>query len=264
MARLRYRLVDVFTTTSFSGNPLCVVLDACPQDLMQRIAREVNLSETTFPTVTGESAYRMRIFTPTIELPFAGHPSVGTAWCLGPGRWEQTTAGGTVTVIATEAGAHMTQPAPDLTSVSVPEAEVVAALGLPTADHVVRSSAGGVTHILVCTDHSLDRLQPDLGAVADVSRRCSAYTIVPMRQHDDATIHARVFAPAAGVPEDPGSGSAAGPIALVAKDVWNTSSEVTVLMGAEVGRPSQIEVKIADELWVGGAVVISAEGHFYT
>ena len=264
VARLRYRLVDVFASTTFTGNPLCVVLDECPPDLMPRIAREVNLSETTFPTVTGAASYSMRIFTPTIELPFAGHPSIGTAWCMGPGRWEQTTAGATVSVLATEAGARMTQPAPQLTDLDRMEAEVVAAVGLASAEHVVRSTAGGVTHILVCTDHPLDQLKPDLDAVAAASRRCDAHTIVPMRRSNDTTVQARVFAPAVGVPEDPGSGSAAGPVALVAREVWRTDAHVAVLMGAEVGRPSRIDVEIADELWVGGAVVMSAEGQFYT
>ena len=260
---MRYRLVDVFTSTTFAGNPLCVVLDECPPDLMPRIAREVNLSETTFPTVTGAASYSMRIFTPMMELPFAGHPSIGTAWCMGPGRWEQTTVGATVSVIATEGGARMTQPAPQLTAVAGLETEVVASVGLTSAEHVVRSTAGGVTHILVCTDQPLDQLKPDLGAVAAASRRGDAHTIVPMRRSDNATIQARVFARAAGVPEDPGSGSAAGPIALLAREVWGTDSRAAVLMGAEIGRPSRIDVEIADELWVGGDVVVSAEGQFY-
>jgi trans-2,3-dihydro-3-hydroxyanthranilate isomerase len=68
-----------------AGNPLCVVLDHCPVDLMQAVAREVNLSETTFPIQTGNDSYEMRIFSPTLELPFAGHPSIGTAWVLGAG-----------------------------------------------------------------------------------------------------------------------------------------------------------------------------------
>ncbi len=76
---MRYRIVDVFTERPLEGNPLCVVLDPCPPELMQRIAREANLSETTFPVQTGENAYEMRIFTPTVELPFAGHTSLGTA-----------------------------------------------------------------------------------------------------------------------------------------------------------------------------------------
>ena len=75
MARLRYRLVDVFTERPFSGNPLCVVLDRCPGDLMQAIAREVNLSETTFPVQTGDDSYEMRIFSPAA---FTSNP---VRWC---------------------------------------------------------------------------------------------------------------------------------------------------------------------------------------
>lgn len=71
---LRYRIVDVFTDVPLAGNALCVVLDPCPEPVMTAIAREVNLSETTFPVVTGEDSYEMRIFTPSAELPFAGHP----------------------------------------------------------------------------------------------------------------------------------------------------------------------------------------------
>lgn len=62
---------------------------------MQKIAREANLSETTFPSLTGDDSYEMRIFSPTVELPFAGHPSIGTAWLLGPRRWTQVTSGAT-------------------------------------------------------------------------------------------------------------------------------------------------------------------------
>src|SRR3954454_12065957 len=92
-------------------------MDPCPEQLMGAIAREMNLSETTFPTATASAAYRMRIFTPSAELPFAGHPSLGTAWVLGPGRWEQTTAGAVVTVEADATGAVMTQPDPEITEV---------------------------------------------------------------------------------------------------------------------------------------------------
>src|SRR6266581_2872832 len=126
---LRYRLVDVFTERPLEGNPLCVVLDSCPPELMQRIAREANLSETTFPVQTGENTYEMRIFTPTVELQFAGHPSLGTAWLLGPGRWTQTTTGATVIVEADERGATMTQPRPEFIQVEEEADYVMSALG---------------------------------------------------------------------------------------------------------------------------------------
>ena len=263
MARLRYRLVDVFTERPFSGNPLCVVLDRCPQDdLMQAIAREVNLSETTFPVQTADDSYEMRIFSPTIELPFAGHPSIGTAWVLGPRRWTQVTSGTTVTVEADEHGAQMTQPRPEFEPVEEEWDAVLSALGLDSADGICRSTAGGTTHVLVATSEPIDALDPDLSRVADVSRRCRSHTLVPMRATDRSQLHARVFAPAAGVTEDPGSGSAAGPIGLFARELWSTDERVTITMGAEIGRPSQLEVDITGEILVGGRVAISAEGEF--
>jgi trans-2,3-dihydro-3-hydroxyanthranilate isomerase len=83
-----------------------------------------------------------------------------------------------------------------------------------------------------------------------------------MRMIDRSRLHARVFAPAAGVPEDPGSGSAAGPIALLARELWGADAQVTITMGAEIRRPSQIEVELTDEIRVGGRVTMSAEGEF--
>jgi trans-2,3-dihydro-3-hydroxyanthranilate isomerase len=260
--RLRYRLVDVFTERPFAGNPLCVVLDRCPSELMQPIAREVNLSETTFPLQTGDDSYEMRIFSPTVELPFAGHPSIGTAWVLGPRRWTQVTSGATVTVEADEQGARMTQPVPEFEALDEQSEPLLSALGLRTAAEIRRSTGGGTTHVLVATSEPIDTLDPDLTQVADVSRRCRSHTLVPMRMIDRSRLHARVFAPAAGVPEDPGSGSAAGPIALLARELWGADAQVTITMGAEKQRPSQIEVELTDEIRVGGRVTISAEGEF--
>lgn len=262
MNGVRYRIVDVFTERPLNGNPLCVVLDECPLDLMPRIAREVNLSETTFPVQTADDAYEMRIFTPTAELPFAGHPSLGTAWSLGPRHWTQTTSGGTVIVDAHERGATMTQPQPEFASVEEDADDVLAALGLSSADALCRSTAGGTVHILVATTEPIDELAPNLEAVARASQACGGLSLVPFRAIDDATLEARAFAPAVGVPEDPGSGSAAGPIGLLARQVWGTEPSVMIHMGAPVRRPCDIEVETAGELTVGGRVVASAEGRF--
>ncbi len=114
---LRYRIVDVFSPVPLAGNALCVVLDPCPEPVMAAIAREVNLSETTFPVLTGAHSYEVRIFTPATELPFAGHPTLGTAWALGPGVWSQESKGATVVVEADGAGAVMSQPDPVFTEV---------------------------------------------------------------------------------------------------------------------------------------------------
>ncbi|MDP9340552.1 MAG: PhzF family phenazine biosynthesis protein [Actinomycetota bacterium] len=259
---LRYRVVDVFTERPLEGNSLCVVLDPCPPELMPKIAREANLSETTFPVQTGPSAYEMRIFTPIAELPFAGHPSLGTAWLLGMGRWTQTTTGGTVIVEADERGATMTQPRPEFERVEEASDEVLSALGLSSADAICRSTAGGTTHVLVATSERIDQLDPDPGRVAEASRSCGALSLVPFRATNKSTLHARVFAPAVGVVEDPGSGSAAGPVGLLARELWGTHPDVTITMGAEIGRPCRLEVQTAGDLRVGGRVVLSAEGHF--
>ncbi len=242
---MRYRIVDVFTDRPFSGNAVCVVLDPCPEPRMAAVAREVNLSETTFPTVTGAGAYSMRIFTPAYEIPFAGHPSLGTAWVLGPGRWRQTTPGTTVTVEATADGAVMSQPDPVIT------------------EGAFLSVAGGTAHVLVPTTHPLDGLAPELTAVARVAARAGGISVCPFRRFDDRTLHVRVFVPGAGVPEDPGTGSAAGPIALLARRRWGTDVDVVIRQGDEIGRPCRIDAHAEEgAIRVGGRVTACAEGNF--
>jgi trans-2,3-dihydro-3-hydroxyanthranilate isomerase len=197
---MRYRIVDVFTDRPFSGNALCVVIDPCPEPRMAAVAREVNLSETTFPVITGAGAYSMRVFTPAYEIPFAGHPSLGTAWVLGPGRWRQTTPGATVAVEATADGAVMSQPDPVITEVDPDGVEV--ALGLPGIEGAFLSVAGGTAHVLVPTAHPLDDLGPELRSVARVAARAGGISLCPFRRLDDRTLHVRVFVPGAGVSED--------------------------------------------------------------
>ncbi|HUR22915.1 MAG TPA: PhzF family phenazine biosynthesis protein [Acidimicrobiales bacterium] len=258
---LRYRIVDVFSDRPLAGDALCVVLDPCPDSVMAAIAREVNLSETTFPVVTGDGAYEMRIFTPTAELPFAGHPSLGTAWCLGPGKWEQTTEGGTVVVESDISGAVMQQPTPRF-AYADPE-QAVAALGLPGTEVASVAEAGGLSHLLIATDAPLDALSPDQAMVAASTRASGAQTLAALRRLDDTTLHVRVFAPSLGIAEDAGTGSAAGPIGLLARRIWGTALDVTVLQGAEIGRPCRIEVHAEeDDLRVGGRVAACAEGIF--
>jgi len=258
---LRYRVVDVFSDVPLAGNAACVVLDPCPEPVMAAIAREVNLSETTFPTVTGDACYEMRVFTPTVELPFAGHPSLATAWVLGPRRWEQTTGGGTVVVEADAAGARMSQPDPVISDADV--AGPVEALGLPGARAAHLTEALGLRHLVVATDDPLDRLDPDPAAVAAASIRAGASTLAAVRRLDERTLHVRVFAPVMGVDEDPGTGSAAAPIAVVALRTWGIAGDATILQGGEIGRPCRIEVHVeAGKLRVGGQVAACAEGRF--
>ena len=264
MPELRYRIVDVFSDRPLAGNALCVVLDPVDDDAtMQAIAREVNLSETTFVTVTGDDTYDVRIFTASAELPFAGHPSVGSAWVLGPGRWTQRSSGATVVIEVSEAGAVMGQPDPTFTEI-YPE-DVATGLGLPVAAarHATVAEVGGTRHVLVPTDAPIDRLRPDGAALDAALRAVRATGVGVVRRVDDGTLHARLWVPAPSLWEDPGTGSAAGPFGVLARQLWGTDEDVVILQGTEMGRPCRIEVHAEPgNIRVGGKVAASAEGRF--
>ena len=254
---LRYRTVDVFSDAPLRGNALCVVLDACPDDLQQRIAREMNLSETTFVTMTGEASYDVRIYTPFAELPFAGHPTVGTAWVLGPGRWSQRSAGATVTVTVDAAGATMTQPDPELRPIDPAAATV--ALGLPAAESAWVTSTGGTSHVLVLTDAPLDGLEPDQSAIRALAAAAGTTGVGVARRIDDANVHVRMWV--AGLFEDPGTGSLAGPLAVLAHRTWGCDPVITVRQGDEIGRACRIRAcGTIGAVTVGGPVALCAEG----
>ncbi len=248
MTRIRYRIVDVFSDRPLAGNALCVVLDPVPDDVMQAIARETNLSETTFPTVTGSDSYDVRIFTPSVELPFAGHPTLGTAWVLGAGRWQQTSPGAVVTVEADAGGARVTQPEPVITEIEV--------AGFPAA---WLAEAGGIRHVIVASTTPLGG-PPDALTSA---RQHGATTFAVVRPVAENELRVRVFVPAAGIAEDPGTGSVAGPIGVIAQARWSMGPAITIRQGEEVGRPSTIDVDVsAPAPVVGGRVSACAEGVF--
>jgi trans-2,3-dihydro-3-hydroxyanthranilate isomerase len=263
---MRYRIVDVFSDRPLAGNALCVVLDECDPSRLQALAREVNLSETTFPRSTGERSYDVRIFAPSSELPFAGHPTLGTAWTMAAeaqahGRWTQSSPGATVTVEVDADGARMKQPVPELTA-TASEAPVAAA-GLGGAIGCWVAEAAGFRHLLLATDRPIGDLSPDLQRVAAVGRQLDTTTFAVIERLDDRTLHVRVFVPSIGVPEDPGTGSAAGPIGVLARQIWGTDATVRIHQGDEIGRPSRIDVEVQpDGPVVGGRVALCAEGRF--
>jgi trans-2,3-dihydro-3-hydroxyanthranilate isomerase len=258
---MHYKVVDVFSDRPLAGNALCVVLDGCAEDRMQAIAREVNLSETTFPTVLGPASYRNRIFTPAAELPFAGHPSIGTAWALGPNTWQQTTTGAVVMIEADERGAVMTQPDPAFEEAAT-EA-LAAGLGLPGLEAAAVATAAGNRLLLAVAGHDLTAAVPDLTALAALTGEHDVVAVGVVRRVDDRNLHVRVFAPAAGIPEDPGTGAAAGPIGVLARRVLGTDVDVTIHQGDVIGRPCTIEVHAEEgAIRVGGAVSVCAEGRF--
>jgi trans-2,3-dihydro-3-hydroxyanthranilate isomerase len=259
---LRYRIVDVFTDRPLAGNGLGVVLDPCPEEFMQPLAREFNLSETTFPVITGPGHYDVRIFTPSNEMPYAGHPTIGTAWALGPGAWTQTSPGAVVTVESDELGAQMSQPDPVLEEVDA--SALSAALGIRKADVAWRSTAGGLVHLIVPTGAPIAGVKPDWvalhAAATDLRAGGGAAVVKPI---DDRTLHVRAFFPGFGIDEDPGTGSLAGPIGILAGRLWGTATDLTIQQGDEMGRPCRIQVHAEPgAIRVGGRVTMSAEGVF--
>jgi trans-2,3-dihydro-3-hydroxyanthranilate isomerase len=268
----RYVLLDVFTDERFSGNPLAVFTDArgLEAEVMGRIANELNLSETTFILpAEGEGDARVRIFTPRRELPFAGHPVVGTAWVVGRsvalGRLVFETGVGPIEVeLERRDGqlvrAVMSQPRPRFSPAEDPEA-LLAALRLPYRGHALEVADNGFGHAIVPVDslEALATLTPDIAALAALDE---AVTFTVWADAGDV-IRSRVFAPAAGVAEDAATGSAAGPLAAqLVRDGVRRAGRVTIVQGVELGRPSRIEVDADDagDVRVGGACVVTGRG----
>lgn len=278
LGSLAYRLVDVFTDEAFAGNPLAVVLegDELTTAQMQAIAGEFNLSETAFPVAASSPAadYRLRIFTPASELPFAGHPSVGSAWVMrslgrvSDGRIVQECGAGLLPLVIDGDTVTLTGGAAYVGEV-VDAAGVAAAVGLTEADLVaepVRWAGMGLNFgYLHVRPDAVARATPDMALL----RGLASGVGVSVFSFADGVAHARVFA--GDVEEDPGTGSAA-----LGLGVWLASSghvardgetSYVVNQGLEMGRPSRLacvvrcQGGIAVEGRVTGSVVPIGEGH---
>jgi trans-2,3-dihydro-3-hydroxyanthranilate isomerase len=272
----RYFVVDVFADKPLEGNPVAVLPDAggIPAARMQRIAREFNLSETVFvlPAENGGDA-RVRIFTPSAELPFAGHPVLGTAVVLGEAVGPQTirleTGAGTVPVELTRedrqiATGRMRQPIPTWERYEQAD-ELLSALGVASSGLPVQVYRNGPRHVYVDlpSDQAVASLQPDMAALArlpGIGVGCFAGIGSRWKY--------RNFAPALGVPEDAATGSAVGPLAvhLARHGRITFGQEIEISQGIEIGRPSRLYARAAgsgdriDSVEVAGAAVIIARG----
>jgi len=273
-----YVVLDVFTSTPLEGNALAVFTDATglSDGIMQRAARELNLSETVFVFAGAEDCdARLRIFTPTAEVPFAGHPVLGTAFLLGVRDAVETvrlgTASGVVQVrFERERDAlgygEMDAPIPTISSFER-TAELLAALGVPRAELPVEVYDNGLRHVCVtlADERAVGALAPDPNALRMLGQIC-----VSCFAAEGERCKTRMFAPALGVVEDPATGSAAGPIALhlARHGRIEFGRRVELRQGVEVARPSTLYARVEggrrgiERVAVGGHAVIVARGSY--
>ena len=303
MKAYRFIQVDVFTDRPFGGNPLAVFPEAegLTAEEMQRLAREMNLSETTFvlPPRAAGADFWVRIFTPTRELPFAGHPVVGTHWVLA--HMGRVALHEPVTRVHFELGAGvlpadlhvsdgrvqrvvMTQARPAFYALLQDLTDIAAGLGLPAAAIAetglpVQVVSTGLPQMVVPVRSlaEVQRLDPARFDAALLGQACRALDteIVLVftfeTERPEATVHVRVFAPLLGVPEDPATGSANGVLGayLVHHRAVPLAEPTTLILseqGAEMGRPSTLSIEVdraGDEVTavrVGGEAALVAEG----
>jgi trans-2,3-dihydro-3-hydroxyanthranilate isomerase len=289
--RYRLRWVDVFTDRALAGNPLAVVLnaDGLSTAQMQAIARETNLSETTFvlPPEKGEHAAKVRIFTPPVELPFAGHPTVGTGWVL----LDEGLVGTDTATFTLEEGVGpipvrvdrggktivlwMSHPPAKFAEVIEERQEVAAALGLTVGDLLpnvpIQIVSTGLPFLYVALKDAaaVDRAVSSGDALTSVLDPHDLPAVFLFAASDANRLYSRMFGPhtSTSIVEDPATGSASGPLGAFAVryGLVRRAPQVTIIseQGTKMGRQSFIQIKLAystegdipDRIEVGGSVV---------
>jgi trans-2,3-dihydro-3-hydroxyanthranilate isomerase len=270
---LSYDVVDVFAERPFAGNQLAVVhgAEGLGDEQLLTLAREFNFSETTFPTPLGPDRYRVRIFTPGGEIPFAGHPTLGTAWVLrakellGSGRVVQECGAGEIAVSVLGDGAELSAVPRDLVGPLDEEtvAGILRAVGLDPSDRAGEAYLAGTgltfAHVPV-TEAAVGRARvapalPDLPATGDPIGGIDVYALGSGGLDE---VHARVFVPELAVPEDPATGSSAAGLglALQARGLLSDGGSYRISQGTEIGRPSVLRGRLD-----GGRVHVAGRVH---
>ncbi|MBN9091113.1 MAG: PhzF family phenazine biosynthesis protein [Reyranella sp.] len=286
MAAYSFVTVDVFTDRRFGGNPLAVFPDArgIGDADMQALAAEFNLSETTFvlpPADTANTA-RVRIFNRRHEMPFAGHPNVGTGWVLarqgrarnGILRFEELA--GLVEIEAGDNVVTIAAPQPLSLGPEMPAALVASCVGIAPSDVIakahrpVSASVGNSFVIAEVTGEALTRATPDIGRFREAQKTFTAMgpnrLPIYLYAHDGNRIRTRMFSPLSGTIEDPATGSAATPlVALLLSLTKDSERKFELVQGVEMGRPSRLLCsahRAADGIRakVGGGCVPVLEG----
>jgi PhzF family phenazine biosynthesis protein len=287
MQTLQFKQVDVFTQQPFLGNPVAVVIGATglATQEMQRIAAWTNLSETTFvlPPSSGQADYRLRIFTPKQELPFAGHPTVGSAHAVMEsgfalprgGKLLQECLAGLIelAVEETEIGKRIRVQAPKAKASRLTDNHnrlLASGLGAvcDSNDPPLRVDVGVVWLVANVGDAgTVAGLKPNLDALLKVSSETQATGVTVFGRSNDghSALHVRSFAPALGVPEDPVCGSGNASVAAFLLDAGKLNDfgyEYVARQGMQVGRDGQVAVRIDGErIWVGGYAVTCVDGN---
>lgn len=277
MRSLKFKQVDVFTKVPFRGNPVAVVLEGGELDAaeMQRIAAWTNLSETTFvlPPRSPAADYRLRIFTPRAELPFAGHPTIGSAHAVleagivkpANGKLVQECGAGNLEL--TVDGDTLWLDAPAATDTPL------AAADLEALKKILNSKILGTPCILnvgprwlvaeMADTSAVAALVPDMQGLADLSNRLAigGVTVYGASSDGRSAIHVRSFAPAHGIPEDPVCGS--GNISVAAYRMTNGHGGVPYLarQGMQMGRDGEVSIRYdGKKIFLGGSAVTCVEG----
>jgi len=287
--KIPFKQVDVFTSVPFGGNPVAVILDAKGLDdtQMQRIANWTNLSETTFvlPPTQSEADYRVRIFTPRAELPFAGHPTIGTAHALietgavapKSGKLVQECIIGLIPLTVTSEGTDHRQiafdlPAPSFVPLTLEQVDEMAhILGVSEMTSYVPKfvNVGPTWAVVQLPDaKAVLGLKPDLAKLAKFDLNARSVGVMVFGEYDssmDDAIEVRAFAPTLGVNEDPVTGSGNGAVAAFIADsgqIEKFGAQYTSSQGAMVGRAGKIEIAfdVTGAVRVGGQSVTCIDG----
>jgi len=270
MKQLAFKQVDVFTAKPFLGNPVAVVIGAesLGAEEMQRIAGWTNLSETTFllpPTAPGAS-YRLRIFTPRRELPFAGHPTIGSAHAAlesgfakaMDGKLKQECGAGVLDLSVEEGRIFVKAPQPKTRRVDAPLFRVKSALRVDVGPVWVVADLGDA--------RAVDTLEPDMAAIAELSRALEASGVTVFGRTGNAAtpLHVRSFAPAHGIPEDPVCGSGNISVAAYLRETGllkEFGASYIARQGMQVGRDGRVRVRVsAEAIQIGGEAVTCVDG----
>jgi trans-2,3-dihydro-3-hydroxyanthranilate isomerase len=278
---MRFQILDVFTDTPLAGNQLAVFpdadADAVPEHLLQPLAREINFSETVFvyPPSDPANTARMRIFVPVAEIPFAGHPVLGTAVALAARRnlseVRLETGQGLVPVTVTGTHGVMRQPLPSIEPYAKADG-LLRALGLERSELPVEIYDNGIQHVYVTLPAVADvlALRPDLGALVDLEPDSDGVVGFNCIAGEGDSFTTRMFAPADGVAEDAATGSAAGPLAchLARHGRIGWGQQITISQGEVIGRPSTLLARAEGGedgitgVEVAGDAVLVGEGSF--